>query len=53
MPPNPKPNQVVAGFDGQRVIVKSNPRGPEPPRLFEMQRWMRSLLLEQCEVFVS
>jgi len=43
---NPESHEPVCGLDGQRAILRTDPRRPESPNLLEMERRVTWVLVE-------
>ena len=53
MVPDPEPDDLLSILHGQRSVVDPHPHGPHPPELFEMQRRMPGVVLEQFVIGIG
>src|SRR5579863_1067874 len=48
-----KPNEIALGLYRQRPVPQAHPHRPKASDLFELQRWMLRIFLQQLVVFVG
>jgi len=53
MRPNPKPDEAIRSFDGERTVVQTNSRRPEASDLLEMNGGVLRILFRELEAFVG